>query len=86
LVVYVGQARTSLSAFKNKIVAAKDSVLQSDLPDEVRRKQTLSGGETGTDYAEASSVKIRLCNIALPDPVLKYLSNSRAFFSEYTAI
>ena len=44
------------------------------------------GGEAGTDYAEASSVKIRFLIIALPEPVFRYFSNSLAFLSLLTAM
>lgn len=44
------------------------------------------GGEGETDYAGASSVKIRFFNTALPEPVLQYFFSSLALASVLTAI
>ncbi len=45
------------------------------------------GGEGGTSYVlRTSEVKIRFLSVAIPDPVFKYFSRSRAVHSSLTAI
>src|SRR5215472_8245645 len=45
------------------------------------------GGEGGTSYVlRTPEVKIRLRRVAIPEPVLKYFSRSRAVVASFTAM
>ena len=49
--------------------------------------RTVHGGEGGTSYVLwTSEAKIRFLSVAMPDPVFKYFSSSRAVESCLTAI